>query len=148
VHGGNDDVLLARSNKREYPTRNFLPPLSHKQDTKKNRCDHGLPDFFFSRENRFLYLIDETSSHAHRKTHCHHVACFLRKKTSPRWKKQPFACRFSSRFSIDVFALANERANHRVSRNKSRCCRDSPWTSEVENWTTLPCLVHASISCF
>lgn len=81
MRGGNDGVLLARSKKREYSRRNFLPPVFHDREyVAKNRCDPDFARVFFSRENRFLYLIDGTFSCAHRETHCRHVARLAEKR--------------------------------------------------------------------
>lgn len=88
----------------------FLPYFMIENTMRKTAATPILPGVFFSRENRFLYLIDGTFSCTHRETHCRHVARLAEKPRVLRWKKQSFTCRFSSRFSIDVIALASERA--------------------------------------
>lgn len=94
----------------------------------------------FSRKNKFFSLIGKTSSCAHCETHYRHVVWWER-ICVPRCKPLPIL--FFSRFSVGAIAWS-ERANERTSepsRNKSRCCRDSSWTSRVENWTASPCFM-------
>lgn len=120
-----------RNNLGKYFERNFLPSTVHTIENRELRCK--TTNLFPCTKLNFFLLLGKIIVKFINSTFDEKTSCISPGKTFANLQF----------FSLDSASTrSHKRVNYRVSRNKSRCYRDSSWISRVENWTTSPRLVH------